>query len=190
MSKITFVPVHCQLCLFSSMCHISLQITGVGCVFDSLQKCFCSTSVRYWIGLNNPNQPGCSNCTREPFSGSCGSLGDSVSFPYQCCSCRASWTWIDGEEISLDSFMNWYPDEPTGNHPTARLRRQDSFGLKWFDGPQAILYNYICKRPLAVSTEPPLDSTTQDNRATTPQTGSSNEHSGDDPSNGEATINS
>ena len=118
---------------------------------SNIQILFCdSTSLQYWIGLYNPHQPAlCGICgaVGGAHAGQCsGSTGS-------CCTCRASWTWIDGEEMSFDLYMNWNPNEPTGSHPTARLENRNDNGWKWLDGPSSFLHNYICKRPRSNNTE-------------------------------------
>ena len=149
-----------------------------------------SDGLQYWLGLHTADQSWCDDCGLRSYSGQCANIEQS-RHPYPCCSCRASWTWIDGLEIALSSYMNWHHNQPTGNSLAARLRRYDGINWRWGDTVSSTQFNYICKRPLSVSTEPPLDPTTHDIRpVTTPQTGSSNECPGDDSIYGERIITS
>ena len=66
--------------------------------------------------------------------------------------------WVDGEDVFLDSFMNWYSSEPSGGtQMVVRLQHGvEQTGWKWFDGLSPTRRNYICKRQLAPSTDIPV----------------------------------
>ena len=103
----------------------------------------------------------CSSCRDEPFEGSCGNLSHTVTYPCQCCTCRANWTWVNGEDVFLDSYMNWHRSEPTGDRQTVvRLHHAEPRGWKWFDGFSSHSRNYICQRQLAPVTDTSLNPTT------------------------------